>query len=47
MTPMEFIILFIIAYFLKELLDEIILRLYSAITGKRVKEVIIKWSYKK
>lgn len=47
MQPIEFIVIFIIASYLRDILDGIILGIYKAITGKDYKEVIIKWSRKK
>ena len=47
MSPIEFIILFIIAHYLVNIMDSIILGIYTAITGKKVKEVKIKWSFNK
>lgn len=46
MSPIEFIILFIIAHYLVNILDGIIMGIYTSITGKELKEVTIKWSNK-
>lgn len=47
MSPIEFIILFIIAHYLVNILDGILIGIYTVITGKKIHEINVKWSYKK
>ena len=44
MTVIELTIAFIIASYLRNILDGIIMAIYETITGKELKEVTIKWS---
>lgn len=46
MTVFDLILAVIIASYLRDILDGIILGIYQGITGKRVKEFTVKWSKK-